>query len=117
DKDRTFYFLTAGLIVIVRSPVGKQMWLRITIHRRIDLPPTFEGLQVRAATTDIPVLRERKNLIGADRRGPNGQEAVSAAVIHVLIRMSPAVGCPNCGRLTRPWRTPRPSRALSKKIL
>jgi hypothetical protein len=52
----------------------------IAIHCRIDLPPTFGGLQGRATAADIPVLRQRKNLTGPDRWIPDIQVTVAATV-------------------------------------
>jgi len=97
---------------MIGSPIREQMWLRITIQSGIDVPSTLNGLLVGAATTDIPVLREREFLTGANCRAPQVEKAMAAHVVDELVPLGIAVcrqGCP----LSLPPRTPRVPRTLS----
>jgi hypothetical protein len=59
---------------------------------RVDLPTAFGGLQTGAAAADIPMLGQRKDLIGADRWIPDVEEASAAEIVRGLVGVGPTVG-------------------------
>src|SRR5215469_14372708 len=89
--------IAASLVVIICRPVNEEYGEFGVVFSRINLPAALGGLQACPAPAHIPVLRERENLVGSNRRIPDVQVAIPTQVIDILIGMRPAMRRGYCG--------------------